>query len=97
MPGLDLEVAGAASAFATVAAALGLEAAPGGAGVDLLSMAALTHLNVSATRDAASNAASAADQASAGATGIENVTTYVATDTNNAGALSDTGTSTVTV
>lgn len=97
MSGLDLEVSAAASAFATVAAALGLEAAPGATGVDLLSMAALTHLNVAASRDAASNAASAADQSSAGATGIDNVTTYVSTDTNNAGALSDTGTSTVAV
>ncbi|WP_454793818.1 hypothetical protein [Mycolicibacterium lutetiense] len=97
MSGLDLEVAGAASAFATVAAALGLQPAPGGFGVDMLSITALADLNVAATRDAASNAAAVADQTAAGATGIDNVATYVGTDTNNAASLSDSGASTVAV
>lgn len=97
MSGMDLEIPGAASAFATVAAALGLEPVPGGAGVDLLSMAALILLNEAAIRDAASNAAAAADQAHAGATGTDNVTTYVGTDANNAAALGDSGAPTVAV
>ena len=97
MSGLDLEVAGAASAFATVAAALGFQPAAGGFGVDLLSMTALADLNAAAARDAASSAAAKADQAGAGATGIDNVTTYVGTDTNNAAALGNTGASTVAV
>lgn len=97
MSGLDLEVAGAASAFATVAAALGFQPAPSGFGVDLLSLTALADLNAAATRDAASSAAAEADQAGAGATGIDNVTTYVGTDTNNAAALGDSGAATVAV
>lgn len=97
MSGLDLEVAGAASAFSAVAAALGLPPTSPLAGSSLLGLIALGDLNVAASRDTASNAAAVADQAAAGATGIDNVTTYVGTDTNNAGALSDSGVSTVAV
>lgn len=97
MSGLDLEVAGAASAFAAVAAVLGLPPTSPLAGASLYGLLALADLNVATTRDAASSAAATADQAAAGATGADNVGTYVGTDTNNAAALSDGGASTVAV
>lgn len=97
MVGLDLEVAGATSSFTAVAAALGLPPGTALGGTDLLTMVALADLNVAATADAASTAVSVSDQMGAGATGSDNVTTYVGTDSNNAANLSDTGVSTVTV
>lgn len=97
MSGLDLEVAGAASAFSAVAAVLGLSPSAPLAGASLYGLMALGDLNIAAAHDAASSAAASADQAAAGATGIDNVTTYVGADTNNAASLSDTGVSTVAV
>lgn len=67
------------------------------AGTDLFSMVALEDLNFSVVRDGASNAAAAAEQAGAGATGTDNLATYVETDANNGVNLSDSGASTVAV
>lgn len=97
MSGLELEVPGAASAFATVAAVLGIPPTVPLAGSSLYGLWASAYLNVAKSRDAASSAMAVSDQAAAGATGIDNVTSYVGTDTNNAAALGDTGTSTVAV
>ncbi|MEN4464177.1 MULTISPECIES: hypothetical protein [Mycolicibacterium] len=97
MPGLNLEVAGATSAFSAAAAVLGLPPSAPLAGASLYGLITLIDLNAAAAHDAASSAAAEADQAGAGATGIDNVTTYVGTDTNNAAALGDSGAATVAV